>query len=655
MIARVIATLLAASCCVIAGDDAPDWLRQDAALRLGQYPPKTAAVALRDESRVVVDDDGHTTTTTLQSFRILSNEGRSRAVARQVYLTGTGKVRDFRAWLIRPSGEVKQYGKGESVDVSLVSNDVYNEVRVRAISAKDDAEPGAVFGFEAVAEDRSMFSQSEWVFGGDIPVVVSTYSLTLPEGWRVDAKTLNRDPLPATSAGLTTTWQLRDLAAITQEPFMPSAGALLPRLAVSYSPPAAQAAVKSFSSWAEVARWLGELNAPQMTSTPDLVEKAQSLTRGAASEVDKIAAIGRFVQSSIRYVAIQTGIGRGGGYRPHAAADVLSKGYGDCKDKANLMRTMLKAVGVEAFPVTIYAGDRSRVQEVWPSPQQFNHAIVAARVPDQFDSPAVTEAAGVGRVLFFDPTDEHTPFGSVPEHEENSLALVVAPGSTKLTRVPGAGADTNRVERTVGATLEPAGALKATVSEHGLGHAGTSLRADRRSNSDADYRKYVESIVADSMPGSSVSEMSHEDTGAAFTLRFTASAPKYAQTMQNRLLVFRPAILGRRDQARFDAPKRQHPMRFEAETFEEVATFDLPPGFELDEVPDPFEANETFASYSAACKTAGPQLVCRRKLVTHRIDVPAAEYAKVQAFFRSVDAYEQSPVVLARTRLTDSR
>ena len=39
------------------------------------------------------------------------------------------------------------------------------------------------------------------------------------------------------------------------------------------------------------------------------------------------------------------------------ATEVFAKSYGDCKDKANLMRAMLKIVGITAFPVSIYSGD----------------------------------------------------------------------------------------------------------------------------------------------------------------------------------------------------------------------------------------------------------------------------------------------------------
>ena len=46
-----------------------------------------------------------------------------------------GKVKEFRAWLIRPGSETKRYGKDDTVDIAADLNDVYNEYRVKRISA----------------------------------------------------------------------------------------------------------------------------------------------------------------------------------------------------------------------------------------------------------------------------------------------------------------------------------------------------------------------------------------------------------------------------------------------------------------------------------------------------------------------------------------
>src|SRR4029079_14816711 len=109
------------------------------------------------------------------------------------------------------------------------------------------------------------------------------------------------------------------------------------------------------------------------------------------TELDKIRAIAKDVQS-IQYISIQTGVGRGGGYRPHASTEVFAKSYGECKDKANLMRAMLKVVGIDAVLVSIYSGDPNYVQANWPSPHQFNHCIIAVKVSDQTQANTIIQS-----------------------------------------------------------------------------------------------------------------------------------------------------------------------------------------------------------------------------------------------------------------------
>src|SRR6185503_10592746 len=177
--------------------------------------------------------------------------------------------------------------------------------------------------------------------------------------------------------GSTYTWQLDNLGYVEDEPASPELSSLVARVAVSVFPPAgSKAAVRTFENWQEVSKWLTDLNDSQVIVNDEITRKAKALTENAVTDYDRIVAIGKFVQS-IQYVSIQTGLGRGGGYRPHTSADVFSKAYGDCKDKVNLMRAMLKAVGITAYPIAIYSGDPGYVRQEWPSPQQFNHAVIA--------------------------------------------------------------------------------------------------------------------------------------------------------------------------------------------------------------------------------------------------------------------------------------
>src|SRR5262249_33601957 len=283
------------------------------------------------------------------------------------------------------------------------------EVRVRAIDASDDAEVGSTFGYEVTSEDRSIFTQFEWPFQSHLPTLVSRVGYVLPKGWRAEGVIFNHPNLEPVVSGSIYTWELRGLPFIEKEPASPELTSLVPRLAVSLIPPsdlkpgAKGEMFKTFDSWASVSRWVSELSDPQIAPNEAIIAKARELAANAKTEYARIQALARYVQS-VNYISIQTGLGRGGGDPPHSAAEVFAKSYGDCKDKANLIRSMLKAIGITAYPVVIYAGDRTYVREQWPSPQQFNHCIIAVKVSNELQAPAVIEHPALGRLLIFDPT-----------------------------------------------------------------------------------------------------------------------------------------------------------------------------------------------------------------------------------------------------------
>src|SRR5205085_2631810 len=351
-----------------ASDDVPAWLKQAAAASAPAYDKKVPAVVLYNECSVIVSEDGRVTTTTNYAVRVLTHEGRDAAFARALYYTGSGKVRDFKAWLLRSTGDVKKYGKDETLDLALNADDVYDEARLRAISARDDVDAaGAVFGYQAVTEENTVFTQDDWNFQTRLPSLLSRYSLTLPTGWRASGVVFNHDRVEPTVSGTTYTWELKDLPFIEDEPNGPTMSSIVPRLAISFSPAggASSAMGPSFQTWAEVSRWLSTLHDPQAEPDDAIAAKAHELTANSKTELEKIQAIGRYVQG-VHWISIQSGVKRGGGMRPHRAADVFAKNYGDCKDKANLMRAMLRAVKITAFPVDIYSGDRTYVREEWP-------------------------------------------------------------------------------------------------------------------------------------------------------------------------------------------------------------------------------------------------------------------------------------------------
>ena len=314
------------------------------------------------------------------------------------------------------------------------------------------------------------------------------------------------------------------------------------------------------------------------------------------------------------------------------------------------MRAMLKVLKIEAYPIVIYSGDPTFVREEWASPGQFNHAIIAVKVSDETNAPTILNHAKLGRLLIFDATDQFTPVGDLPDYLQGSLALIVAGENGSLVKMPITPPETNLLERNVEVTMMTDGSIKGTIREIANGQESTMFRAQRRLMSAGDYNKMIESWLTRGATGAQLVKVTQNDkqATASFDLDVEFSAPGYAQLMQNRLLVFKPAIVGRRNGISLTELTRGSPVMLDSNSMRETTVFSLPQGFVVDEMPDAVVLETPFGKYSTKYEVKDNKLVFTRSLVTTRTTVPVEKYNSVKDFYSRILAAEQSPVVLLK-------
>jgi len=635
---------------VYADGSAPNWLRQAAAIQPPAYAKNVSGVVLHASKDVTLDQNGKLVTIENHAVKILSREGRQHAVALAFYLMSSSKVRDINGWLIRPDGSVKEYDKKSVLDRIADTDDIYNESRFKVIDASSDVDTGFVFGYTIVTEESPLFYQDNFSFQYDLPVMMSRYSLNLPSGWKASSLTFNHAEVKPQTNGTSYVWELRNLPFIADEPMSPSVRNIVPRIAVNYAPETgAQVVNRTFTDWTSVSRWGSGLYDPQVIVDDAVAVKARELTATAKTEIEKIRAVGSYVQN-LQYISIDIGVGHGNGYRPRPSNMVLNRGYGDCKDKANLMRAMLRALKIEAYPIAIYAGDPNFVREEWASPDQFNHAILAVKVSDETVAPTVMNHSKLGRLLIFDATDPYTPVGDLPDYLQGSLALIIAGENGGLSRMPVTPPETNLLERIVEVSMLADGSIKGTIREIANGQESTVFRAQRRMLSAGDYNKMIEGWLTRGATGAQLGKITQNDkqATASFDLDVEFSVPRYAQLMQDRLLVFKPAIVGRRGGIFLTEPKRDQPVMLDSNSMKETVTFNLPSGFVVDEMPDAVNLEMPFGKYTTKYEVKDNKLVFTRSLVTTRSTVPVEKYNSVKDFYSKIMAAEQSPVVLLK-------
>ena len=84
----------------------------------------------------------------------------------------------------------------------------------------------------------------------------------------------------------------------------------------------------------------------------------------------------RFVQNDVRYRSESSGIFS---HTPKMASRTLSMRYGDCKDKATLLKIMLEQIDVDADLVLVNTELDKKIKSLPPSPLTFDHMILRIR------------------------------------------------------------------------------------------------------------------------------------------------------------------------------------------------------------------------------------------------------------------------------------
>ena len=135
---------------------------------------------------------------------------------------------------------------------------------------------------------------------------------------------------------------------------------------------------------------------------------------------------------------------------------------------------------------------------------------------------------------------------------------------------------------------------------------------------------------------------------AGFDLDVEFAAPRYGQLMQDRLLVFKPVIVGRRNGVFLTEATREQPVLLDSNSMKETVVFNLPQGFVVDEMPDSVKLETAFGKYSTNYEVKEGKLFFTRSLQTSRATVAVADYKAVKDFYTKILSAEQSPVVLVK-------
>ena len=274
-------------------------------------------------------------------------------------------------------------------------------------------------------------------------------------------------------------WSVKDQKPIPWEHGAPSSVVTGPCVGMS-----------TWQDWDEMGKWYSGLLAKRDALPEDLAKSVDDWTEGMEDPGEIVRLLTSKVANDVRYTGLEFGLA---GYQPYPCGDVWKNRFGDCKDKANLLKGMLKHRGIESHITLIETSHAGKLWPELPSLSQFNHAILAVKQTEGAD------------YQYIDPTIRGALPGVLGPGDVNREVLVVHDdGKTELLRTPKQNVGTEVVRFEL--NMEADGALGGWMKIEAEDYYACSWHGylldfdpdDRRRAAERHVRKYYENArVAD--------------------------------------------------------------------------------------------------------------------------------------------------------------
>ncbi len=391
----------------------------------------------------------------------------------------------------------------------------------------------------------------------------------------------------------------------------------------------------TFQSWEELGAWYASLERDRRKPNDAIKAKAEELVQGKTDDMAKVKALYEYVSRNIRYVSLSFGLGR---YQPHEASEVLSNGYGDCKDKNTLLAALLEAEGFQTTSVLI--GSQHELDPDIPSPSQFDHVIT--RVPVN------------GKEIWLDSTNGVAPFRMLAAPLRNKEALAIPPdGKAGLVWTPSdlpfEAFDRSQVKGSINET----GTLKAHVSIRMRGDAELGLRFALRQMPGNRWKEFFTMVLQRTgMKGTEIDNLKVSDPSnpddplqidldATVNNYFDWSAPE-----SKMYLPFMEIALPGEGDAEDDDKTNPKPIKLGAPGESNVEVRVAIPAKYAVHLPIGVDVKRDYAQYVSSYKFDAGQLAGNRTLKLLNGELPVARREDYAAFRRAVAADEAQEVSL---------
>jgi len=488
--------------------------------------PESEAVIISESHNVDLDFDTNFEISTYEDVRIVKKifKNFDEQAAVELEFPYWLKLEKIQGRTLLPDGRAIPLEKSDfHMITGGSSNSVFFSDEKTVKFTFKSVEKNAVVEYDYRVRNDRPFVQDVWWIQDELPKLRNRYTLNVPtilldHGWNWMFKAYNYNvgeptttvPIKGMSATVdrktTFEWSLKNIPAFHHERMMPPVANHIAH--VKFAP-------SDWKSYGDIAKGYQEgFFQPQMLITEGIRAKALELTAQCKDDRERLQKVYDYVRS-LRYVAIELNVG---GIKPNFPQTVLDRQYGDCKDKAILLVSMLRSLNIKAYPVLVLTADKGLVDPQFPS-WNFNHMIV--------------KSVSDGQDIWMDPTAETHEFGRLPWTDEGISTLVVYDdGTGKIETTPSTKYDQNVTDVAITCQNTSAADVKYSIAIAYTGEAAYDHQYWFKDKTYTDMKKFCQSLIVDDYLGASLDTVFVTKSAAAnqpLTLQFSFTAPNAIQ------------------------------------------------------------------------------------------------------------------------------
>ncbi len=386
-----------------------------------------------------------------------------------------------------------------------------------------------------------------------------------------------------------------------------------------------------FESVKDLYGWYSTVCA-EIGNDPEPVKaKVAELIANKKTDQEKVESIFYWVQDNIRYIAFEDGIM---GFKPDAAQNVLKNKYGDCKGKANLLKTMLTIAGFDA-----------RLTWIGTSDLPYDYSLPSLSVDNHMICTVILN----GKKVFLDGTEEYIALNDYAQRLQGKQVLIEDGKNHIIDKIPEFAAERNKVTVTNKITITDNQLNGTAVSEYNgeskisVQSAFAAIKNDKKAESLADFARSNNGNVE----VSNISNSDFNDRQKPLQLKYNFKANNQVTKTGNELYV---VMDWEKDFSSMEMEAdRKNDYEFNQKYYLTTQTeLTIPEGYKIDYLPTAFKKTMPNWSFEGNYVTKGKTIVYSRNIIINKPILKKADFAGWNSFIAEINRFYNDQVVLTK-------